>query len=306
MRHALASLVLVLAACDSTAPLDAPGTDAPVAPGTDAPISPGTDAPIAPGTDAPIASDAPTVGARSAGCGMATSAAPATWVEETVTVIGANRPYFVYLPTGYDPSRAYPIIYQLHGCSDSATPEDNNVPVHRETGADAIVVRGRAAMRCWNTNESGVDVAYFDAMLEAAESTFCVDTERRFVSGYSSGSFMTHALACTHGSLFRGVATIAGGQAGRMCTGDVAALLIHDLNDGTVNISASEGARDNHAMRNGCDVSATRTPTADPPCEAYAGCDPGLPVVWCQTTGEDHSRQDALAAPIFWNFFSSL
>jgi polyhydroxybutyrate depolymerase len=303
MRHAFAALVLLLAACDSTAPLDAPGTDAP---GTDAPIAPGTDAPIAPGTDAPVGTDAPTVGARSAGCGMATSAAPATWVEETLTVGGGDRPYFVYLPTGYDPTRAYPIIYQLHGCSDSATREDNNVPVHRETGADAILVRGRAAARCWDTNPSGVDVPYFDAMLEAAESTLCVDTERRFVSGYSGGSFMAHALACTHGSLLRGVATIAGGQAGRMCTGNVAALLIHDLNDGTVNISASEGARDNHAMRNGCDVSATRTPTADPPCEAYAGCDPGLPVVWCQTTGEDHSRQDALAAPIFWNFFSSL
>jgi hypothetical protein len=28
--------------------------------------------------------------------------------------------------------------------------------------------------------------------------------------------------------------------------------------------------------------------------------------VWCQTAGQDHSRQDGLAAPIFWSFLSSL
>ena len=143
-------------------------------------------------------------------------------------------------------------------------------------------------------------------MVEAAERTLCVNTERRFVSGYSGGSFMAHVLACTHGDSLRGVATIAGGQGGRSCTGNVAALLIHDLNDSTVNISASEGARDNHAMRNGCNLTAARTPTMDPPCEAFTGCNPGLPVVWCQTSGRNHDRQDALAAPIFWNFFAGL
>jgi len=318
MRQALASslvLASLLAACDSTAPDDAsidarvpPGADAWIAPGTDASITPGADAPITPGADAPMmsGSDAPTSATRSAGCGMTSMATPAMWREATLTVGGVNRPYFVYLPTGYDPNRAYPIIYQLHGCSDSATREDNNVPVHRSSGTNAILIRGRAAARCWDTNAAGVDVPYYDAMVEAAERTLCVDTERRFVSGYSSGSFMAHVLSCTHGAELRGVATIAGGQGGRSCTGNVAALLIHDLNDSTVNISTSIGARDNHAMRNGCDVMAARTPTMDPPCEAYTGCDEGLPVVWCQTSGRNHSRQDDLAASIFWNFFSGL
>lgn len=310
MRQALLStfvLANLLAACDSTAPADA-SIDARATPGSDAPIAPGTDAPIAPGTDAPImsAADAPTSASRSAGCGMPSTATPATWTEATLTVAGGSRPYFVYLPTGYDPARAYPIVYQLHGCSDSATREDNNVPVHRSSGADAILIRGRAAARCWDTNPAGVDVPYYDAMVEAAERTLCVNTERRFVSGYSGGGFMAHALACTHGDSLRGVATVAGAQGGRSCTGNVAALLLHDMNDGTVNISASVGARDNHAMRNGCDVMAARTPTMSPPCEAYAGCDEGLPVIWCQTSGQNHNRQDELAAPMFWNFFAGL
>lgn len=240
---------------------------------------------------------------RSAGCDMPSTIATESWVTRTITVGGGERTLFVRLPSGYDPARAYPIVYQLHGCSSAPQRENNNVPVERESGADAIMVRGRAAANCWDTAETGPDVPYFDAMLADVEGAFCVNTARRFLTGYSSGSFMTHRLACIRGAQIRGVATIAGGQAGSSCTGTVAALLIHDENDQTVNISASVSARDNHLMRNGCTSPPMTTP-ADPPCVTYAGC--AKPVTWCQTSGQDHSRQDDLAAPIFWSFLSSL
>lgn len=276
------------------------------------------DAHVPPGTDAASLEDAAREGdgggttsdagppAGSAGCGMPATIATGTWVEQSLDVDGTARVYFVWLPEGYDPSRAYPIDYQFHGCSDSATRETNNVPVQRESGSDAIHVRGRALGRCWDTAPAGPDVAFFDALVPAVEGSFCADPERRFATGYSGGAFMTHRLACIRGELLRGVATIAGGQAGRMCTGRVAALLIHDRGDATVNISASEGARDAYVEANGCDAAAARTPTDHPPCEAYAGCEAGLPVVWCETTGMNHARQDGLAAPAFWDFLSSL
>jgi polyhydroxybutyrate depolymerase len=240
---------------------------------------------------------------RSAGCGMELGLATGEWIEQNVDVAGSPRPYWLWLPPGYDPSRSYPIVYQWHGCSDGDGRQNNNPPVERESGADAIHVRGRALASCWDTSTTGPDVAYFDALRPAVEGRVCADTGRRFATGYSSGAFMTHALACARGDQLRGVASIAGGQGGAGCAGSVAALLIHDTDDGTVNISASEGARDAHVERNGC--GATRTPTEPSPCEAYA-CDADLPVVWCQTSGRGHDRQDALAAPAFWSFLSSL
>jgi len=51
----------------------------------------------------------------------------------------------------------------------------------------------------------------------------------------------------------------------------------------------------------------TTTVAEDPaPCVRYQGCDPGLPVVWCQTSGKLHDRQDNLAPGAFWKFFSGL
>lgn len=242
----------------------------------------------------------------SSGCGKALTGAEATWVKRDITVGGAARQVYVRAPAGYDPDKKYPVVYQLHGCSSSEQRETNVVPIEKSSGNDAILVRGRAAANCWDTKDDGPDVAYFDAMLDDVEKAFCVDEGRRFVTGYSSGSFLTHKLACIRGDKLRGVATIAGGQGGTNCKGSVAALLIHDANDKTVNISQSEAARDAHLSRNGCDSPPKSSPGKTAPCVEYAGCDAGKSVVWCPTTGKDHDRQDNLAHPIFWSFLSGL
>lgn len=243
--------------------------------------------------------------AASAGCGVASSIPTGTWTKRTIDS-GGPRDLWVWTPANYDPAHPYPIIYELHGCSDQANREANNVPVERNIGDKAILVRARAAANCWDTATTGPDVPYWLAAVDDVEGAFCVDTARRFLTGYSSGSFMTHRLACLHGDKLRGVASIAGGQPGQSCTGNVGALLIHDLNDTTVNISASESTRDNHLTRNACTSPPSSTPTENPPCVEYAGCAEGKPVVWCQTSGKNHDRQDALAAPIFASFIESL
>ena len=246
------------------------------------------------------------IGLRSAGCGLSNALPVNAWVARTVDIGGSTRQYSVWLPGGYDPERAYPIVYQFHGCSELKDGVSNNPPVQEHSGADAILVRGRALEDCWDTAADGPDVPLFDAMVREVEAALCADRARRFATGYSSGSFMAHRLGCVRGEMLRGVATIAGGQADTACVGKVAALLIHDEEDSVVALSASEEARDTHLARNGCDATAPRTPTDFPPCESYAGCDPDTPVVWCQTSGLDHSRQDHLSAPAFWDFLSRL
>lgn len=253
----------------------------------------------APGGDATDAAIAGT-----AGCGMANTIATNQYVLRTITVAGATRTYAIRVPAGYDPQRTYPVVYQQHGCNSNPDHETNNVPLHALAGANAIIVRGRAAGQCWDTAPTGVDVPFWDAMVADVEATWCIDPGKRYLTGYSSGSFMTHRLGCIRADKIRGIATIAGGQAENNCTGTVAAVLIHDANDQTVNISASIAARDSLLARNGCGT--TTTPTSHPPCVEYGGCSAGKPVVWCQTAGKDHDRQDALAGPIFWDFLSTL
>lgn len=244
--------------------------------------------------------------AGSEGCGEPLADATEQWVVKTIDVGGSDRDYYVYLPAGYDPDRPYPVVYQFHGCSGNPDKHNNNPPVQDYSGADAIIIRGRAVGDCWDNSADGTGVALFDELVPEVEATWCADPERRFATGYSSGSFMSHQLACVRGDMLRGVATIAGGLAGNGCVGQTAALLIHDEDDGTVPISASEQARDRHLDNNSCDAQAATSPGDHPPCVVYAGCDAGYPVQWCQTSGMGHARQDSLSAPAFWDFFAAL
>jgi polyhydroxybutyrate depolymerase len=238
----------------------------------------------------------------SAGCGKAANQALNQWVESMVTSGTGMRPYSVRLPNNYDPMRAYPVIMLLHGCSSGT----NNVPMERQTGTDAILVRGTgsAANVCWDTAANGPDVAFFDAMVADAKVRFCTDTGRLFVVGYSSGSWLTNQLTCIRGNVVRAAGTVAGGESSRgMCSGRVAHMFIHDQNDNDNGIAGSERARDRLLTQNGCDRAAAPVPQQPSPCVRYQGCAAGYPVVWCPTSGKAHGRQDDLAPAAFWNFF---
>jgi poly(3-hydroxybutyrate) depolymerase len=239
---------------------------------------------------------------KSAGCGMSTTQMLSSWVQSNVMANGSSRPYSVYLPTGYDPMRAYPVVVLLHGCGSGT----NNLPMERQTGADAILIRGTgsAADTCWTTNATGADVAFFDAMVSDVKARFCTDTGRFFAVGYSSGSWLANQLGCIRTSTLRALATVAGGNPGvRDCGGPIAHMFVHDQGDMSNGISGSESARDRLLTENGCDESITPVAEEPSPCVRYQGCDPGYPVVWCATTGQGHNRQDSMAAPAFWNFF---
>lgn len=240
----------------------------------------------------------------SAGCGKAANQTLNSWVESTVMAGTSNRPYSVRLPTGYDPTRAYPLIVLLHGCGGGT----NNVPMEGKTGSDAILIRGTgsASGTCWDTNANGPDVAFFDAMVADTKARFCTDTKRVFVVGYSSGSWLINQLTCIRSSVVRGAGTVAGGESARgMCTGPVAHMFFHDMGDTSNRIADSERARDRLLMQNGCDRAAAPTPQQPSPCVRYQ-CPPGYPVVWCPTTGQNHNRQDNVVPGALWTFFKEL
>ena len=218
---------------------------------------------------------------------------------------GSSRPYSVWLPNDYDSSRAYPVILLLHGCGSGT----NNLPMEKQVGSDAIVVRGTGSDDgCWETDPDGSDLPYVDAMIEDVKARFCADTSAFFAVGYSSGSWLANQLGCIRNDVFRGLATVTGGDPGVNNCGDepIAQMFVHDLNDTTNLIEWSEPARDRLLELNGCDESLQPVAVEPSPCVSYQGCDPGYPVIWCATSGKGHARQDDFAAPAFWTFFQSL
>jgi poly(3-hydroxybutyrate) depolymerase len=269
----------------------------------------------------------------STGCGMPANQALMTYVKymETVTLpagtnpLWNNRNYYVWLPAGYDPNRAYTTVFLGPGCGGNGMMV---VPVQNASKTNAIIIgldpdppaEGRP---CFNTESPTTpEVPYFDETLKQVEAKFCVDTSRIFIAGFSSGSWLADTLGCVRAGVIRGQGNAAGElQGGLTCSGQpIAAIMVHDMGDGNNSYQQHfNGGREAIRVRNGC---STTTMPYDPgvapggkdlmgkpiQCVQYQGCKPGYPLVWCPTTGYGHNDQvgSGLSSIGWWNFWEML
>ena len=243
----------------------------------------------------------------SAGCGKAATETPSQFVKHSLMSSGVSRDFFTYLPANYDPQKPYPTIFAFEPCGGSGKPS-TNVPIQNESKDKAIIISPQAKGTCYeNQILNSPDVTLFDDTLKYAEANYCVDQARVFAIGYSAGSWMSIILGCNRADVIRAHAQVSGGmpmfiRPGVDCRGSMAALLIHDAGDPTNTINGGLAARDRLLRADGCD--ATTAAWGPSPCVQYQNCKAGFPVVWCQTSGQGHDRQDTLAPAAMWKFFS--
>ncbi len=248
----------------------------------------------------------PVAAKPSPGCNKAAPETPAQFVKHSLMSSGTSRDFYTYLPIGYDVKKPYPLIFAFTPCGGSGNPS-SNVPIQNESKGDAIIVSPQSKGACYeNQIRNSPELPFFDDTLKYAEENYCVDENRIFAIGYSAGSWMSIILGCERADIIRAHAQVSGGlpifERPSDCRGSVASLYIHDNTDGSNNIGGGIAARDRSLRIDGC---SDTTMAWDPaPCKAYQGCKAGYPVVWCETTGKGHDRQDALAPGAFWKFFS--
>ena len=312
LRASLA-VAFLLVACDG--PVD-PGEDG--GPRSDVPRSdaPGLDAPAI-GVDAP-ALDAPRMPVGSAGCGMAS---PATG-ELTITVGGDTMDYIVSIPAAYDPDHPHPLGFGLHGHgrTHANCQAGDCAGFQRVMEDEAILVYPKSVSAGWQ-DDADVrtrNLALFTALLDRMLAGYCVETERVFVAGTSSGASFSNLVGCRLGDRVAAVIPVAGGTFRDGCVGTPAALVIHGVDDPHVLFSYGEDARDAYRAANGC-MDVTDPPIVDlharvvatresHECADYRGCE-GL-VRWCEHSegGYDGSTHGwpLFGGAAIWEFVSAL
>ena len=298
----------------------------------------------------------------SAGCGKPAAQAVGKYARFSLTVAceaesARDRLYYVRLPPNYDPARAYRTIYLGPGCGppqDSTPTVSKSYLMETESDPDAILVameqgfynkaeynRGDCSddpasdvsNLCHYCFDDGagtlcaesVEYGYFDRLHKQVENDFCVDTDRQFFAGYSSGGWMAHQLGCQFPDVLRAQGSVTGGlpeviRDGRKTCVDhpIAAFLIHDAQDPSNNYSGSIAALERLLALNKCSGGTTmreapKTPyeITDAPnnvdfnCVRYSGCPAEYPIVFCTSRGKTHDDQSTAAVPGFWQFFKS-
>ena len=252
------------------------------------------------------------VSGLTAGCGKPILDEPGKDILHNIMVKGVARRYWTKLPTNYDPAKPTPLVFYGPGCGASGVegaPLDNSI----KDSAMRVFVIGTGG--CFDTAGPEPETGYFNAVLDEVQANFCTDTAKVFVSGYSSGAWLSDLLSCTAGDRIRAIGTAAGGFKATHppCKGNPAAMFHAGTNDGSNPITklnaqgmneGSSAARDRLLMDNACTAETKEWDPKFPYCKQYIGCK--SPVVWCQQDGVGHSNGEEVARTGWWKFWSSL
>ncbi len=167
------------------------------------------------------------------GASATTATAPATTEPTSTTstdestVAGdptADRPYDVFVPSGYDPSTPMPLLLLLHGYTASGDTQEayfNFEPLAESRGFLYVHPDGTVdpnGQRFWNATDACCafggeppdDAAYLLAIIEQVSDDYSVDPNAIFLAGHSNGGFMSYRMACEHADTIAGIASLAG------------------------------------------------------------------------------------------------
>lgn len=211
----------------------------------------------------------------------------------TIAVDGQERLFQLYSPwesrgqcgpskwcTGPPTSPVSGVILNWHGCNDHLPLIDYHTEISKVSqeaqnrgGYFTITPLGtRSPGNTWGWNADGIpcgkvgvdDFAFFEAIYEWIGDNLCVDRQKLYSVGFSTGAFLSYGLACRYPQLITAIGTDAGGlsrpelatcAAGQ---GAVPVQSFHSLTDPTVPYNGTQawaGQLEMDALwrsRNGC------------------------------------------------------
>jgi len=253
----------------------------------------------------------------------------------TITTKAGERTFWVRVPADYDSTIPYPVIYIGQGCGGYDSANTSTLPLHKEMlggTEEAIYValdipKDMANMDCYDNRDgkSSQEWEAFELFHNVVDQNYCVDNNRVFVSGYSTGGWLNNMWGCYFaGTLdpkmprrfapcyhIRAQMGVTGGEPPEQptCGGPVAAIWIHDLNDTANSIDGNKQALARVGKMNGCDTTYDN-PAVQAPwhpeepllkdvCKKFTMCPANYPVVFCTSAGLGHSDQPERATRAF-------
>jgi poly(3-hydroxybutyrate) depolymerase len=229
--------------------------------------------------------------------------------ENTFTLDGLSRRYMLRLPKGYPGTRAWPVVFALHGNGGSVSYWDGTSGsrnIRKVLENDAILIVAEAIDGQWRDYKQPAstwpariesELLYFEEILKQIRADLCIDNRSIFSMGFSGGGSFSGVLGCRRTDI-RAIAV--GGSViyfdEKNCIGKPAAW----ITIGKQEVSTGRtDYRDFFRDRAGCSATSASTPPA--PCVAYDSCNADTPVHYCEHP-DGHIWPD-FGSQAMWDFF---
>lgn len=223
--------------------------------------------------------------------------------------VGEARRFYLSVPAGYDPTRAYPVVFGIHGRDYDGVRMRDYLALETPPADWALFVYPDALRRTFGNDTAvgwengpvpskyagGRDVAFFRDTVAWLRENYCVDEGHLFATGQSWGGDFSNICGCILGDLFNAIVPVAAngdyylprsGTTPSTCSGGPKPFWgMHGKRDPSLALNPlGYQYRDYWLAQNGCDkANPTRLTiagaSADDECWSYPGC--AQPTRWC-------------------------
>jgi poly(3-hydroxybutyrate) depolymerase len=214
--------------------------------------------------------------------------------HESREQLPGGRSFIQVVPCG----EVFSLILVLHGDGGSASSYRQATPYEHFTPSAAVAyLEGEGAT--WDlTSSPNPDIRYVESVVDRIRDRFYVRGPV-FGSGYSSGGFFLHMMACERPGFFGAIATSAAGAPYNRaekdalgytrCKGQqpLPVLAMHGTMDFAVTMASGRFSAQYWSHINGCNMHSMES-TGYRQCAAYTGCPGRNDVVFCEIPGLGH------------------
>jgi polyhydroxybutyrate depolymerase len=257
----------------------------------------------------------------------------------TLSIDGRTRDYFVHGPRGYDGKAPLPVVFVLHGATQSAASAERMSGMSTEADSHnflAVYPTGTGHLPSWNAGaccsyamrNNVDDMAFFRALIDRLEKDYAVDPKRIYFTGISNGAMMSFRLACEMSDKVAAIAPVEGSQ-DIPChpSSAVSVLMFHGTADRLVPYNGGSTAFQMGSKRSdtpvadtiafwakqdGCQPTPDRKTSGVLKTDIYSGCANGAGVTLQTIEGGRHmwpglriSGNDIPATSMIWSFFAA-
>lgn len=140
-----------------------------------------------------------------------------TTVIDSIVSGGIYRNYRVYIPAAYNGSTAWPLVFDLHGYTSSASAEQlysNFKPIADTAHFLVVYPNGTflSGQQFWNAGFGATvnDIQFISNLIDSLAAQYNIDLNSVYSCGMSNGGYMSHTLACALNTKIAAIASVTG------------------------------------------------------------------------------------------------